>query len=55
MRAVFIESTGFTAWVAEALADETYGQLQQALMRDPHRGVVMPACGGLRKVRVPDP
>jgi hypothetical protein len=37
------------------LSDEGLSNLQQVLMNDPEAGAVMPGCGGLRKLRVPDP
>jgi hypothetical protein len=55
MKAVFIESVGFTEWVAGSLPDESYARLQQELMRDPEKGAAIVGCGGLRKVRVADP
>ena len=55
MKAVLIESTEFTKWVASDLPDETYAELQQELMDNPEKGAVMPGCGGLRKVRAADP
>lgn len=55
MKAVFIESTGFTEWVTKHLPDETYDKLQQELMNNPHKGTVMQGCGGLRKIRIEDP
>lgn len=55
MKAVFVESTGFTEWVAEFLPDDAYAALQQELMNQPDKGDVIPGCGGLRKVRAADP
>ena len=55
MKAVFIESSEFTEWVAEFLPDDAYAALQQELMDQPDKGDVMPGCGGLRKVRTADP
>jgi hypothetical protein len=55
MTAEFVESTGFTEWVSEFLPDESYSQLQNELMDNPQKGTVMSGCGGLRKVRIPDP
>lgn len=55
MRAIFIESIEFTAWIASSLPDETYAALQLDLMENPDAGDVMPGCGGLRKIRVSDP
>lgn len=55
MKAVFVESSEFTEWVAEFLPDDAYAALQQELMAQPDKGDVMPGCGGLRKVRTTDP
>ena len=55
MKAIFVESTGFTDWVSDFLPDEAYAKLQQELMDNPNKGSVMPGCGGLRKVRTADP
>lgn len=55
MRATFVEVTGFTEALAGLLPDEDYARLQIQLMGDPEAGDVMPGCGGLRKVRTPDP
>lgn len=55
MKAVFVESSEFTEWVAEFLPDDAYAALQQELMDQPDKGDVMPSCGGLRKVRTADP
>jgi hypothetical protein len=54
MNAVFIESFEFTEWVREYLSDEVLSSLQRDLMNDPESGDVIPACGGLRKVRIAD-
>lgn len=37
MKAVFIESSVFTEWVAEFLADDSYAALQQELMEQPKK------------------
>lgn len=55
MKAVFVESTEFTAWVSAFLPDEAYAKFQQELMDHPEKGAVMRGCGGLRKVRTADP
>jgi hypothetical protein len=55
MRKTFLETGEFTEWVSEHLTDEGLAHLQEALMNDPEAGVVMPGCGGLRKIRVADP
>lgn len=49
---IFVESRGFTKRLTELLDDDGYRKLQQALMRNPDCGPVIPGCGGLRKVRV---
>ena len=36
-------------------SDTSYAALQQAILTDPQIGTVMRGCGGLRKVRWPDP
>lgn len=36
-------------------SDASYAALQQALLTDPQIGPVMRGCGGLRKIRWPDP
>jgi hypothetical protein len=52
---VFIESGSFTASVGDYFTDEVYRSFQQVLVQNPHAGVVMPGCGGLRKIRFRDP
>lgn len=54
MRGVFIESTGFTQWVAAALSDDAFAEIQQLLLANPTAGDVIPGCGGLRKLRIPN-
>src|SRR5271157_2779628 len=55
MRTLCIESTEFTAWISEYLPDETYAALPRELLAAPDKGTPMPGCGGLRKIRTPDP
>lgn len=55
MKKVFIESRSFTSEVQGFLDDETYATFQNLLMENPGEGAVMAGCGGLRKVRLPDP
>jgi hypothetical protein len=55
MKATFVETTGFTGSIVDLLPDHAYARLQQALMKNPDAGAVMPGCGGLRKVRSADP
>jgi hypothetical protein len=47
----FIETKLFTKLVGEHLSDEEYAQLQEALIRDPEAGDLIPGSGGVRKVR----
>jgi hypothetical protein len=47
----FIETKLFTKLVREHLSDEEYAQLQEALIRDPEAGDLIPGSGGVRKVR----
>jgi hypothetical protein len=47
----FIETKLFTKLVSEHLSDEEYVQLQEALIRDPQVGDLIPGSGGVRKVR----
>jgi len=47
----FIETRLFTKLVLEYLSDEQYGTLQQALMRNPDAGSVIPGSGGVRRLR----
>jgi putative transcriptional regulator len=55
MQKIFIETDEFTAWVAEYLSDDDLAALQRELLADPEKGVVMPGCGGLRKLRIANP
>jgi hypothetical protein len=47
----FIETPVFTTTVTRHLPDESYRRLQIALMLRPEQGLLIPAAGGLRKVR----
>ena len=47
----FIETKLFTRLVQEYLSDDEYSRLQQALAADPEVGSVIPASGGVRKMR----
>lgn len=55
MKATFVETSGFQAVREDFISDEMYARLQIAMMMEPEIGVVMPGCGGLRKMRIPDP
>ena len=41
MKAVFVETTGFTDWVQSFLPDDVYSSLQQEMMNDPEKGDVI--------------
>jgi mRNA-degrading endonuclease RelE of RelBE toxin-antitoxin system len=47
----FIETRLFTKLVLDCLSDEEYSALQEALMRAPEAGPVIPGSGGVRKLR----
>jgi mRNA-degrading endonuclease RelE of RelBE toxin-antitoxin system len=47
----FIETRVFTRLVQQYLTDAEYIALQQALIRGPEAGPVIPATGGVRKLR----
>ena len=47
----FIETHLFTKLVTEYLTDADYRQLQEALIRNPDAGPVIPRSGGVRKLR----
>ncbi len=54
MKAVFFETTSFTATVGDYLTDDEYRQLQNDLVASPELGAVIPRTGGFRKVRWAD-
>lgn len=49
MNLVFLETPLFTRLLGDYLSDESYRELQRALMENPEFGDVMPGTGGLRK------
>ena len=51
MKLVFRETPLFTRLLGDYLSDESYRELQRALMENPELGDVMPGTGGFRKVR----
>ena len=51
----FVETIDFSKWLLKHFTPELYAKLIQEIIEDPNRGTVMPGCGGLRKIRVPDP
>ena len=51
MQAVFVELPAFERHRAEYLDDPALHALQQALLRHPELGPVVPQTGGLRKLR----
>jgi len=51
MDLVFLETPLFTRLLGDYLSDESYLELQRALMENPELGDVMPGTGGFRKAR----
>ena len=49
---IFVESPWFDAWRRRHLDDAAFQQLQIALLVDPLAGDLIPASGGLRKLRL---
>jgi hypothetical protein len=47
----FIETKLLTRLVTEYLSDDEYSELQQALIKDPETGDLIPGSGGVRKMR----
>ena len=54
MKMVFLETPLFTRLLSDYLSDESYRELQRALMENPGMGALMPGTGGFRKVRWED-
>ena len=54
MKLVFLETPLFTRLLGGYLTDESYRELQRALMENPEMGDVMSGTGGFRKVRWKD-
>ena len=50
MKLVFLETPLFTRLLGDYLTDESYRELQRALMENPEMGDLMPSTGGFRKV-----
>jgi hypothetical protein len=51
MNLVFLETPLFTRLLGDYLSDESYRELQRALMENPELGDVIPGTGGFRKAR----
>jgi len=51
----FIEAPAFTRYLSDYLDAERYAELQNALVRNPELGDLMPGMGGFRKIRWADP
>lgn len=47
----FVETTVFTRRLVEAMSDDDYRLLQQALLRRPAHGDLIEGAGGIRKLR----
>ena len=54
MKAVFFETSTFTATVGDYLTDDEYRQLQADMVANPQAGAVMLRTGGFRKLRWSD-
>ena len=54
MKLVFLETPLFTRLLRDYLTDDSYRELQRALMENPEMGNLMPGTGGFRKVRWQD-
>ncbi|MEX2258181.1 MAG: type II toxin-antitoxin system RelE/ParE family toxin [Woeseia sp.] len=54
MKLVFLETPLFARLLGDYLTDESYRELQRALMENPDMGDLMPGTGGFRKVRWAD-
>ena len=50
-RMVFLETKVFTTRIVEAMSDDEYARLQCHLSQHPDAGVMIPGCGGVRKIR----
>jgi mRNA-degrading endonuclease RelE of RelBE toxin-antitoxin system len=48
---VFYETSIFTSRILELLSDESYRELQNALIANPEAGDLIPGSNGLRKIR----
>lgn len=47
----FVETPTFTRYIVKQLSDDRYRELQEALMKNPHKGSLIKRTGGARKVR----
>ncbi len=47
----FVEFIYFTKWVVENLSDDEYQKIQEELIKNPRKGVIIPQGHGLRKLR----
>jgi hypothetical protein len=54
MTAVFVELPAFSRYRSDYFDDAAFRALQDALMRNPRKGDLMPGTGGLAKLRCPD-
>jgi hypothetical protein len=51
----FIETPGFSANLDRFMDDDSYASFQSRLIAQPRSGPAIPGCGGMRKIRIPDP
>src|SRR5205085_12428964 len=54
MKEAFLETRGFTELLEQFMSDQEYAEIQSRLLKNPECGDVIPGCGGIRKLRVPD-
>jgi hypothetical protein len=47
----FVETTAFTRRITDAMSDDEYRHLQEALLRRPAHGALIEGTGGVRKLR----
>jgi len=47
----FIETQVFTRLIVDMLSDDSYRQLQDEIVKNPHAGDLIPGGGGIRKLR----
>ena len=48
---LFTETSLFTSRIIDAMSDDDYAALQQHLVEHPDAGAMIPASGGVRKIR----
>ncbi|QQR79526.1 MAG: hypothetical protein IPJ69_09190 [Deltaproteobacteria bacterium] len=54
MRRLFVEAEGFRKRIDQLKQPLLLRLIQNEILKDPHRGTVIPGLGGLRKIRIGD-